>query len=185
MYGRQFVLALFGAALVLLPDGTFAQQQQQSTEQAQQSIKSLLPGAWYLILIDGIDAEGINHPLFGPNPEGIATFTANGHMALEVMRSNRPRFASGNRDKGSAEENMSTVHGTLAYYGTYTVDEAGKALTEHIEGSTFPNLEGAKRPLKVVQITDEVMTLDLPIAQSTIPGQGGFKSILTIWKKFK
>ena len=138
------------------------------------------------LLIDGIDGEGINHPLYGPNPEGIAIYSANGYVAVEIMRSiDRPRFASGNRDKGTSAENAATVQGTLAYYGTYTVDEAGKTLTEHVEGSTFPNLEGARRPIKVVQITDEVMTLELPIAQSTIPGQASYKTIQAIWKKLK
>ena len=171
---------------MLLPAGALAQQQQLPSSQPQQSIKSLLPGAWNLLLIDGIDGEGINHPLYGPNPEGIAMYSANGYVAVEIMRSiNRPHFASGNRDKGTTDENATTVQGTLAYYGTYTVDEAGKTLTEHVEGSTFPNFEGVKRAIKIVQITDEVMTLELPITQSTTPGQGGYKTIQVIWKKLK
>src|ERR1700735_1787516 len=138
MNHRTLLGASVAALLMLLPAGALAQQQQQPSSQPQQSIKSLLPGAWNLLLIDGIDGEGINHPLYGPNPEGIAMYSANGYVAVEIMRSiNRPRFASGNRDKGTTDENAATVQGTLAYYGTYTVDEAGKTLTEHVEGSTF------------------------------------------------
>jgi hypothetical protein len=185
MYRRELLSASMAGVLMLLPAGALAQQQQPISPQ-QQSIKSALPGVWDLLLIDGIDAEGINHPLFGPNPEGSAIYTANGHMAVEIMRTiNRPRFASGNREKGTTDENAATVQGTLAYFGTYTVDEAANSLTEHVEGSTFPNLEGAKRPIKVVQITNEVMTLELPIAITTIPGQGGYKTIKVIWKKSK
>jgi hypothetical protein len=175
---RRYVMgASIAAALALLPNGAFAQQK---------SIKDQLVGAWTLLLIDGIDAEGMHRPLYGPNPEGILINTPNGHYAVEFMRTiNRPRFASNNRDTGTAEENKAAVQGALAYFGTYTVDEAGKMLLGRIEGSTFPNAEGTRQALKIVEITDEVMTLDGPVAQSSIPGASGIKTIEAIWKKIK
>jgi hypothetical protein len=174
MYRREF-LGISMAALVLLPGNAIAQQK---------SIKDQLAGAWTLLLVDGIKADDTHVPLFGPNPEGSTIFTPNGRYSVEVMRVNRPRFASNNRDTATAEENKVAVQGALAYFGTYTVDEAGKMLFERIEGSTFPNQEGSRQGFKVVEITDEVMTIDLPIAQSTIPS-GGFKTIEVIWKKVK
>lgn len=177
MYRREFLGASIAAALVMLPAGAFAQQQ---------SAKDRFVGAWTLLLVDGIDAENMHHPLFGPNPEGILITTANGNYAVEVMRTiNRPRFASNNRDKGTTDENAATAQGTLAYFGTYTIDPAGKTLTQRIEGSTFPNQEGTKQTWNIAEITDEVITIDLPIAQSTIPGQGGYRTIEVIWKKLK
>jgi hypothetical protein len=176
MYRRDFLGISIAAALVLLPGGALAQQK---------SIKDQLVGAWTLLLIDGIDAEGLHHPLYGPNPEGMIIYTPNGRYAVEIMRTiNRPRFASNNRGTGTAEENKAAVQGALAYFGSYTVDEAGKMLFQRIEGSTFPNAEGARQGLKVLEITDEVVTVDLPIAQSSIPA-GGFTIIESIWKKTK
>jgi hypothetical protein len=175
---RRYVLGVsIAAALAVLPSGAFAQQK---------SIKDQLVGAWTLLLVDGIDAEGTHKPLYGPNPDGSMIFTSNGRYAVEVLRTiNRPRFASNNRDTGTAEENKAAVQGALAYFGTYTVDEAGKMLFQRIEGSTFPNQEGTRQGFKIVEITDEVMTNDLPVAQSSIPGANGIKTIEVIWKKIK
>lgn len=172
---RYFLGASIAAALALLPSGAFAQQK---------SIKDQLVGAWTLLLVDGLDAEGMHKPRYGPNPEGTIIFTPNGRYAFEVMRTiNRPSFASNNRDTGTAEENKAAVRGAIAYFGTYTVDEAGKMVFLRIEGSTFPNAEGTRQAFKIVQITDEVMTADLPLAQSSTPGARDVKTIESIWKK--
>ena len=37
------------------------------------------------------------------------------------------------------EENKAIVLGSIAYFGTYSIDEATHVLTVNIEGSTFPN----------------------------------------------
>src|SRR5262249_23805081 len=39
-------------------------------------------------------------------------------------------------------ENNSVVQGSIAYYGTYTIDEATRVITVEVEGSTFPNFTG-------------------------------------------
>ena len=54
---------------------------------------------------------------------------------------NRGPFASNNRDAGTAEENKAVSQGTISHFGTYTVDEGGKTLSFHVEGSSFPNWE--------------------------------------------
>lgn len=177
MYRRDVLGISVAAALVLAPGCALAQQK---------SVKDQLVGAWTLLLVDGVDAEGMHHPLFGPNPEGQSLFTPDGHYSVAVMRtSNRPRFASNNRDTGTADENKAAVQGALAYFGTYTIDGAGKTLVERIEGSTFPNADGTRQTWSVSEITDEVMTITLPIAQSSVPGAGGYKTIEVIWKKLK
>src|ERR1700757_5121848 len=56
-----------------------------------------------------------------------------------------PKFASNNRETGTAEENKAIVQGSIAYFGTYTVSETDKTISYHIESSTFPNWNGADR----------------------------------------
>jgi hypothetical protein len=53
--------------------------------------------------------------------------------------------------EGSADENKAVVQGTIAHFGTYTVNEADRSITFHIETSTFPNWNGTeqKRPISV------------------------------------
>jgi hypothetical protein len=49
------------------------------------------------------------------------------------------KFSSNNRMSGTPEENQAIVEGSIAYFGTYSIDEATHVLTVNVEGSTFPN----------------------------------------------
>jgi hypothetical protein len=67
---------------------------------------------------------------------------ANGRFSIMVMRSDLSKFASNNRMSGTPDENKAVVQGSIAYFGTYSIDEATHVLTVNIEGSTFPNFIG-------------------------------------------
>jgi len=86
--------------------------------------------------------------MYGPNPQGLASFNSNGRYILLISRSGQPKFASNNRMEGTPEEYKAVVQGMNAHFGRYTVNEADKTITFHIETSTFPNWNGAeqKRP---------------------------------------
>jgi hypothetical protein len=139
--------ALFVTVLPLLalalPSGNAAAEQK--------TVKEQLVGTWSYLSVDIVRPDGSRVPLFGPRPSGLARFNADGHYLLLTARSDIPRFASNNRAQGTAEENRAVVQGTIAHFGTYTVDEAEKTITFHIERSTFPNWNGAeqKRPFTV------------------------------------
>ena len=79
---------------------------------------------------------------YGPNPKGTMMVDANGRFSITVVRSDLPRFASDNRMTGTPEENMAIVQGCIAYFGTYSIDEATHVITVNVEGSTFPNFDG-------------------------------------------
>jgi len=67
---------------------------------------------------------------------------AAGHFMITVLRSDLPKFAVQGRMAGTPEENTAIVRGTIAYFGTYTVDEATQVMTVTIEASSFPNFAG-------------------------------------------
>ena len=50
---------------------------------------------------------------------------------------NLPKFASGNRAQGTAEENKAVVKGSIGSFGTYSVSPDGKILTIKQEGGTW------------------------------------------------
>jgi Lipocalin-like domain len=60
-------------------------------------------------------------------------FDPNGHFSEIITRSDLPKFASNNREAGTPEENKAAVQGSIAFFGTYTVDESAKTLTQHVE----------------------------------------------------
>jgi hypothetical protein len=99
-------------------------------------------GTWSLVSIHYVEKDGRKVEPFGPGPRGMLYFDAGGRFATQVMAANRPRFASNNRMIGTPEENKAVSQGVVAYFGTYTVDEANHVVTLHIEQSSFPNWNG-------------------------------------------
>jgi hypothetical protein len=128
------MLPLLGLAL---PSGDAVGQQRTAKEQ--------LVGTWTYVSVDIVRPDGSRVPLFGPNPSGLASFNANGRYLLLTARTDIPKFASNNRALGTAEENKAVVQGSIAHFGKYTVNEADKTITFHIETSTFPNWNGAEQ----------------------------------------
>jgi len=43
---------------------------------------------------------------------------------------------------GTAEENKAVVQGSIAYFGTYAIDEARGTISLRDDGSTYPNWDG-------------------------------------------
>ena len=128
---------------------------------AQSSLKDQVIGTWTYVSVDLVRANGEREPLFGPGPKGQASFDAHGRYILMTARAGQPKFISTNRMEGTAEENKAAVQGSIAHFGSYTVDEARKTISFHIETSTFPNWNGTdqKRPFS---ITGDELTWKTP-----------------------
>lgn len=120
----------------------------------------------------------ISIPAYGDNARGMMVLDANGHYSIVAGRTTLPKFAANSRVKGTAEENKAVIDGSIAHFGTYTIDDGGKSITFHIKMSTFPNWDGtsAKRALKVAgdQLTYTV----------TAPSAGGPPNDV-VWKRIK
>ena len=72
-------------------------------------------------------------------------FDATGHLAVQIMQPNRPRFASGDLDTGTPGEIKAAFEGYGAYFGTYEIHEAEGFVIHHVEGSLFPNNVGTEQ----------------------------------------
>lgn len=134
---RSFGAGLIAAALTLPATGTLAQTARD------------LVGHW--TLVSSFAQQGGNRvDTYGPNPSGRLTFDAQGRYAL-IYVTQIPNFVSNNRATGTAEENRAVVQGSVAHYGSYSVDEASKMLVLRIETSTFPNWNGTeqRRPFTI------------------------------------
>jgi hypothetical protein len=131
MYRRLLsVCAVAGLGIALVPGASIAQQK---------SMKDQLVGAWTLLLVDSVKDDGTHVPEFGPNPDGVLMFSPNGRYSLEIARASLPKFASNDRDKGTADENKAVVQGTLSHFGTYAINDGDKSVSFRIESSSFPN----------------------------------------------
>src|SRR5579871_3210362 len=81
------------------------------------SLKDQLAGQWQLVSISINDAAP-----YGTKPSGSMLLDGNGHYSIVVL------------SDGGAKN--------IAYYGTYTVDEASKTVTMHVAGGTRAKADG-------------------------------------------
>jgi hypothetical protein len=104
-------------------------------QQAGSTLKNQLVGTWMLASNYTDREDGSKIDTFGPNPVGILMLDGDGRLSLQEMGSGLPKFASNNRQEGTAEENKAIVQGSICYFGTYTIDEAAKTLIFHLEAA--------------------------------------------------
>jgi hypothetical protein len=105
---------------------------------------NLLPiiGAWRLITFEFRKADGnVIYP-FGEKARGSIIYTESGRYSAQLMRIDRPRFASGDQMKGTVHEIEANYKGCISYFGTYDLDFENSLIIHHVEGSIFPNMEG-------------------------------------------
>jgi Lipocalin-like domain len=133
--------------------------------------KKQLIGNW--ILVSNTAANG--RP-FGPN-DGYATFSADGRFSITLLRSDLPKFASNNRDTGSADENKAIVQGSNAYFGTYSLNEADGTVTLHIERASFPNWAGTDQQRLIVSLTTTELKYTNPAASTGGTAELGWKRV--------
>ena len=115
-------------------------------------------GLWKLVSSvntakDGTVTKGIS---FGPNPAGRIVFTSSGHYVTVNTNPNLPKFASGNRAQGTAEENKAVVKGSIAGFGTYSVSADGKILTMKQEGGTWALRNGVEEKRSLALSGDDL-----------------------------
>ncbi|MBV8176832.1 MAG: lipocalin-like domain-containing protein [Verrucomicrobia bacterium] len=136
-----------------------------------------LVGTWTLVSIQ-LEKDGKRTDMYGPNPQGQQILDANGRYSLIITRSDIPKFASNNREAGTPEENKAAVQGSIAFFGTYTVDESAKTLIQHVESGSFPNFNGTDRKLSFSISGDE-----LHFTTITAASAGGTAHL--VWKRAK
>ncbi len=99
-------------------------------------------GAWRLISFE-VEKDGgtVTHP-FGADALGSIIYTDSRRFSVQVMRSGRPQFASGDQTQGTPQEIAASYEACIAYFGAYELDTGGGFVVHHVEGSLFPNWEG-------------------------------------------
>ncbi len=136
-------------------------------------------GTWRLLACEGRWTDGrITHP-YGEKPGGQLMYDGNGHFAGQIMASERPAFVTGNLLKGSDDEVRAAFEGYVAYYGSYSVDEAGGLMVHDVEGSFFPNWVGDR------QIRRYDFGEDGRLQLSTLPIKGSRAdlTVVLLWER--
>ena len=166
---RRTTLALGTTALLCLAAGLSA-----SASLAQQkSLKEQLVGTWTLVSSDRVLPDASKLKQFGANPKGINVFDANCRFFLMVTSADNTKIAS--TDPSTQEEGGLTVE-SIAYYGTYTVNEAEKVVFLHLDASTSPYQIGTDQKLTITSLTEDELKYSNP---ATIFGV----QVHQVWKR--
>jgi hypothetical protein len=119
-----------------------------------------LIGVWTLISFEvRREGEELSFP-FGRDAKGLLIYTDVGRFSVQLMRSKRPNFLSGDQLKGTIKEINECFKGCISYFGRYEYDANGGFVLHHIEGSLFPNWEGTQK--RFVEVFDKRVTVTTP-----------------------
>ena len=154
---RRTTLVMTTTALLCLAVGSSA-----SDALAQQkSLKEQLVGTWTLVSSDQVRPDGSKLKQFGANPNGINVFDANGRFFLMMASADNSRIASNDRSMTQSEEDGLIVE-SIAYYGTYTVNEEVTVISLHLDASTFPNQVGTDQKRTITSLTADELKYSSP-----------------------
>lgn len=72
--------------------------------------------------------------------DGYIMYTPTGHMAVQIMRPNRNKYAGPTPTPNEAQAALQTY---TSYFGRFTIDEPGKFVIHHQDGHLNPSTVGA------------------------------------------
>jgi len=137
-------------------------------------------GTWKLISFEIQRENGeVIYP-FGKNAQGSLIYTESGRFSVQLMRPDRPQFASGDQMRGTAEEIKANYEGFISYYGHYEFDRKRGFVIHHVEGSLLPNWE-RQRQKRFYELSCNRLKLSTP---PTLWGGGEVVGVL-IWERIE
>jgi hypothetical protein len=141
------------------------------------SLKDQLIGTWIYVSSTARREDGSSVPR--PSLQGAVTYTADGRFHFITTRTDAPKYASNDPARPSPDEAMAIASGSVAYTGTYTVDESTRTIYANVETATFPNLVGAANQRRIVtSISSDEMRFTNPRTPAGI-------TLELVWKRAK
>jgi hypothetical protein len=147
-----------------------------STTARDQDLTSL-QGTWVMEAAYEIRADGQRTTNYGEHPLGLLTVDAAGRYNMQIFRRDRPRFATGDKARGTPEEYRAVVVGSSTHFGHVTIAPDRRQLIFDIEGSSFPNWEG-KRQVRDYTYRDGLLSYAVPASAS-----GSGTTAYSVWRR--
>ena len=136
-----------------------------------------LAGSWTLVSADVLHPDGSLSRDYGASPKGLMLIDSHGRYAAQIYKSERPAFASPDKQNATADELRAAVLGSSCHFGTLEVDPASPSLIYHIDGSAFPNWEGTRQVRRFELHGDELSYRVPPRPDGNVP--------VTTWRRLK
>jgi hypothetical protein len=161
--------ALVAIAIGLVLSGAAFAQQKTAKEQ--------IVGAWTLVAVTSEMDDGNKGEPFGPSPKGVIIFSNDGYFALFQSRAELPKIVANDRAKATPEEAQSIVASSIAYYGTYSIDENTKVMVVNLAASTYANVAAIPNQKRTITLlTSDELKFDNPRTPNGM-------TLRTTWKR--
>jgi hypothetical protein len=140
-----------------------------------------LVGTWKLVSAKITTDKGEVRDSWGPNPEGLLMYTADGRMSAILTLGNRKPLSVSDFISAPAPERAEAFASMTAYAGRYTL--SGEKVIHHVEIASMPNDVGANMERVVVHLDSE--RLVLRVAKPYLRGGMMVQSQELVWQKVK
>ena len=170
---RRFDMLAAATVSVLIMGDALAMGDAMAQEK---SLKEQLVGTWLYVSSTTTRADGSKTE--NRNLKAIAIYTSDGHFAFVSVRDDLPKLANPDRALATAEEAKAVVAGSIAYFGTYSLNEADKVLTANVEASTYANLLGTDQKRIITSLTANELKF-------TNPRTPAGTTLEFVWKRAK
>lgn len=141
------------------------------------TIDPSLVGTWKLVAADVLHPDGTRGRDFGAAPAGLLMIDRDGRYTLQIYKTERPRFASGDKPTGTPDEFKAAVMGTSSHFGMVSADTKAGTLTFSIEKSLYPNWEGDRQVRHYELKDDELSYRVVPRPNGDVP--------ISVWKRVR
>jgi hypothetical protein len=108
-------------------------------------MQTRLVGTWELVSFVSYETDGSAIQPFG-DAIGRLMYDASGNMAGQIMRPGRAMVGRGD---AATEQTRAAYTGYIAYFGRYTVNDAGDVVTHHVAGALNPSIVGGDQVRKM------------------------------------
>jgi Lipocalin-like domain len=143
----------------------------------QKPVKEQIVGAWTLVSVTSEMDDGKKGEPFGSSPKGVIVFSNDGHFSLFQSRAEIPKIAANDRAKATAEEAQSIVASSIAYYGTYSIDENTRVMVVNLAAITYANVAAIPNQKRIITLlTADELKFDNPRTPNGM-------TLLTAWKR--
>jgi len=163
--------------VILLAASIYSSIAQTSNKPVSKRIKKQFVGAWSLSAVENINPDSSKTLPYGENPQGLLVFEPNGDYAIQILKVERPKVATNDKNKATPEENAALVKGSNSHFGKYSVDEAKHIITFKVGHAFYPNWEGT---VQERSYTLENNVLRYVVTHTT---NGGAITAVVVWKR--
>ena len=150
-------MSSIGLATILMAAGTFGM--------AAETRPLSLEGTWVMTAAYEILADGTRTTNYGEHPNGLLMVDKAGRYSIQIFRPDRPKFASGDKKKGTPEEYAEAVLGSSTHTGRVVVEPVRGKLIFNIEAASYPNWEGTQQ-VRDYTFKDGTLTYSVPASAS-------------------